>query len=50
MNKKTIKYHKEHQQSLNIEYFKESFVHKKIAKLKRGDEILDISILNYFHI
>ena len=32
----------------NIEFFKvylkENFVHKKIAKLKRGDEILDISI------
>jgi len=32
----------------NIEYFKiylkENFVHKKIAKIKRGDEILDISI------
>ena len=32
----------------NIEYFKlylkENFVHKKIAELKRGDEILDISI------
>jgi hypothetical protein len=38
----------EHAYLLNIEYFKvylkENFVHKKIAKLKRGDEILDISI------
>ena len=39
---------KEHAYLSNIEYFKiylkENFVHKKIAKLKRGDEILDISI------
>ncbi len=38
----------EHVYLSNIEYFKvylkDNFVHKKIARLKRGDEILDISI------
>ena len=38
----------EHVYLSNIEYFKaylkDNFVHKRIAKLKRGDEILDISI------
>ena len=39
---------KEYAYLSNMEYFKvylkENFVHKKIAKLKKGDEILDISI------